>query len=104
MHFCPASVFLTDFHQSLHIQKKPSGYLITGEYQFPQHCPAGWVGVDELWLTGARIYILNFSGGSASVFSFLIWRPPTLPHRLQCSTIGRSGLNRRVRDGYGCSP
>ena len=39
-----------------------------------------------------------------SYIPFLIWRPPALPHRLQCSTIGRSGLNRRVRDGYGCSP
>ena len=35
-----------------------------------------------------------------------IWsrQPPALPHRLQCSTIGRLGLNRRVRDGYGCFP
>ena len=32
------------------------------------------------------------------VFLFLIWRPPALPHRLQCSTIGRLGLNRRVRE------
>ena len=37
-------------------------------------------------------------------FIFLIWRPPTLPHRLQCSTIGRLGLNHRVRDGNGCVP
>ena len=37
--------------------------------------------------------------------SFLwIWRPPALPHRLQCSTIGRPGLNLRVRDGNGCVP
>ena len=36
--------------------------------------------------------------------SFLIWRPPALPHRRQCSTIGRPGLNHRVRDGYGCFP
>ena len=28
----------------------------------------------------------------------IIWRPPALPHRLQCSTIGRLRLNRRVRD------
>ena len=35
---------------------------------------------------------------------FLIWRPPALPHRLQCSTIGRPGLNHRVRDGNGCVP
>ena len=32
------------------------------------------------------------------------WRPPTLPCRLQHSTIGRSGLNHRVRDGNGCVP
>ena len=34
----------------------------------------------------------------------LIWQPPALPHRLQCSTIGRLGLNHRVRDGNGCVP
>ena len=34
----------------------------------------------------------------------LIWHPPALPCRLQHSTIGRLGLNRRVRDGNGCVP
>ena len=38
------------------------------------------------------------------VVLFLVWRPPALPHRLQCSTIGRLRLNRRVRDGNGCFP
>ena len=33
-----------------------------------------------------------------------IWQPPTLPGRLQPSTIGRMGLNHRVRDGNGCYP
>ena len=33
-----------------------------------------------------------------------IWHPPALPCRLQHSTIGRSSLNHRVRDGYGCFP
>ena len=33
-----------------------------------------------------------------------IWQPPALPHRLQCSTIGRLSLNRRVRDENGCFP
>ena len=33
-----------------------------------------------------------------------IWQPPALPCRPQHSTIGRSGLNRRVRDGNGCVP
>ncbi len=46
--------------------------------------------------------VLSLSGLPA--FLFLIWRPPALPHRLQCSTIGRLGLNRRVRDGNGCVP
>ena len=32
------------------------------------------------------------------------WQPPTLPCRLQHSTLGRMGLNRRVRYGYGCFP
>ena len=34
----------------------------------------------------------------------IMWQPPTLPCRLQQSTIGRLGLNRRVRDGNGCFP
>ena len=32
------------------------------------------------------------------------WQPPALPYRLQHSTIGRLGLNHRVRDGNGCVP
>ena len=31
-------------------------------------------------------------------------QPPALPCRPRHSTIGRSGLNHRVRDGYGCFP
>ena len=31
-------------------------------------------------------------------------QPPALPCRPQHSTIGRLGLNHRVRDGYGCFP
>ena len=33
-----------------------------------------------------------------------IWRRPTLPHSLPCSTVGPGGLNFRVRDGIGCGP
>ena len=33
-----------------------------------------------------------------------IWQPPALPCRLQHSTIGRLGLNHRVRDENGCDP
>ena len=39
-----------------------------------------------------------------SLLIFLIWQPPILPHRLQCSTVGRLRLNHRVRDGNGCDP
>ena len=31
------------------------------------------------------------------------WQPPALPCRLQHSTIGRTDLHRRVRDGNGCA-
>ena len=41
---------------------------------------------------------------SHTSFSFLIRQPPALPCRLQHSTIGRPGLNHRVRDGNGCVP
>ena len=34
----------------------------------------------------------------------LIRQPPILPYRYQYSIVGRSGLNRRVRDGNGCFP
>ena len=33
-----------------------------------------------------------------------IWQPPTLPCRLQQSTIGRLSLNHRVRYENGCVP
>ena len=33
-----------------------------------------------------------------------IGQPPALPYRLQYSTIGRLGLNHRVRDENGCVP
>ena len=33
-----------------------------------------------------------------------VWQPPALPCRLQHSTIGRTDLHRRVRDGNGCFP
>ena len=48
---------------------------------------------------------LNSSSLHSDSLTFLrIWQPPALPHRLQCSTIGRLGLNHRVRDGNGCVP
>ena len=37
-----------------------------------------------------------------SMFYKKVWQPPALPCRLQHSTIGRTDLHRRVRDGNGC--
>ena len=54
---------------------------------------------------GERPKKLNSSSLRSDSLTFLwSWHQPALPHRLQCSTIGRSGLNRRVRDGNGCVP
>ena len=49
-------------------------------------------------------YINTGSVSALCSYFFWIWRPPALPHRYQCSTIGRLGLNHRVRDGNGCYP
>ena len=46
----------------------------------------------------------NLSHRMSASFFFLIRQPPTLPYRLQHSTIGRLSLNLRVRHGYGCLP
>ncbi len=54
---------------------------------------------------------MTFADGATHVATFadviifiLIRQPPALPYRLQYSTIGRLGLNHRVRDGNGCVP
>ena len=50
-------------------------------------------------------YVCSIWNTHQSAFSFEgIRQPPALPCRLQHSTIGRLGLNHRVRDGYGCGP
>ena len=63
--------------------------------------------------TSVKLHSRAFANALASAFHYsgglfqppiLIWQPLTLPHRLQCSTISRPCLNRRVRDVYGCSP
>ncbi len=59
------------------------------------------LGLRRLELPTSRL-----SGVRSNQLSYrpLIWQPPTLPCRLQHSTIGRLGLNHRVRDGNGCYP
>ena len=52
-------------------------------------------------LSGVRSNRLSYK---PPCFLKRIRQPPTLPHRHQCSTIGRLGLNHRVRDGNGCYP
>ena len=58
-------------------------------------------------LSGLEPPTSRLSGVRSNQLSYkpiLLWQPPTLPYRLQYSTLGRSSLNRRVRDGYGCVP
>ena len=49
-------------------------------------------------ITGKTRFYMNFSNFQN------IRQPPALPYRLQHSTIGRLGLNHRVRDENGCVP
>ena len=59
-----------------------------------------------IWLIddqSAKIRSLPGLNHSSSIL-FLIWQPPTLPYRLQYSTLGRLGLNLRVRNVNGCFP
>ena len=55
-------------------------------------------------LSGVRSNQLSYKPKRKASLSFLIWQPPTLPYRLQYSTIGRISLNHRVRDENGCVP
>ena len=75
--------------------------LITGKDQLSdQHFPAV-----SGWQPQRSCLCLFYLIKHFPLLSFLGFRqPPALPHRLQCSTIGLLGLNRRVRDGYGCFP
>ena len=64
-----------------------------------------------LFITVRIFFYMQFSRCDPVLFFFLsrcdkkrFWRPPALPYRLQHSTIGRTGLNHRVRDGNGCVP
>ena len=57
------------------------------------------VSLGHFCVFGTLVFYINIQ-----LSSFQIWQPPTLPHRLQCSTIGRLSLNHRVRDGNGCLP
>ena len=100
--------FLTEVYQSLETWKLTFNSLITGKTSYhnstsllirlaPISCCSSF----------ACIYmnLPNICSGSASCSSiFIAWRPPTLPHRLQWSTISRLSLNHRVRDGNGCYP
>ena len=66
-------------------------------------CCQSSVSASFLVYTDRRQLRLSLSLPFQGLF-LLIWQPPALPYRLQYSTIGRLGLNHRVRDGYGCFP
>ena len=59
-------------------------------------------GIRPAWRTALKTKPCRPPG--SPVKFLIVWQPPALPHRPQCSTIGRLCLNRRVRDGYGCFP
>ena len=95
--FQGTSSFLAGFisHQNLRTSFLTSDHWSNQLYQQRFPAVSGW----------------HASVGARSMFNkhfpmLLIgcWQPPALPHRLQCSTIGRIGLNRRVLDGNGCFP
>ena len=95
--FQGTSSFLAGFisHQNLRTSFLTSDHWSNQLYQQRFPAVSGWHAS-----VGARsIFISTFP-----CFLFGRWQPPALPHRLQCSTIGRFGLNHRVRDGNGCFP
>ena len=60
---------------------------------------------DILYFLYAIFKVRYLSSYPCSGLPFKVIRqPPALPCRLQHSTIGRLGLNHRVRDGNGCDP
>ena len=101
IYFCMQfSMYMSDWCLSVIKNQNLSWSLITGKNQFISffHIEVRFSSFSE------RPKNLNsFAFGNLIKF-FMVWRPPALPHRLQCSTIGRSGLNHRVRDGNGCVP
>ena len=64
------------------------------------HFVAFWLMLDQ----SSMIRMLSYHASLIQRYFLFNWRPPTLPCRLQHSTIGRLGLNHRVRDGNGCYP
>ncbi len=79
------------------------GYLLYAVFKV-RSCRNGF---RQMGLSGLEPPTSRLSGVRSNRLSykpFLIRQPPALPHRLQCSTIGRLGLNHRVRDGNGCLP
>ena len=70
-------------------------------------CPDRSCILSGMGLSGLEPPTSRLSGVRSNLLSYkpkIIWHPPALPCRLQHSTIGRPGLNHRVRDGNGCVP
>ena len=89
-------------HQKPELSFKP---LITGKTSVIINSTALLYGLAVIsCCSSLPVSMINFSRQRICLFLFCSWQPPALPHRLQCSTIGRLRLNHRVRDGYGCGP
>ena len=73
----------------------------------PVSCNGLRVCPDGVGLSGLEPPTSRLSGVRSNQLSYKpekIRQPPALPCRRQHSTIGRQGLNRRVRNGNGCCP
>ena len=72
----------------------------------PPACKAGALPTElhpHMGLSGLEPPTSRLSGVRSNQLSYkpiLIWRPPTLPHRLQCSTIGRSKYCSVLREPF----
>ena len=86
------------FYFGSHFSMRLDVWLIISDY----HC----YNVQFSRYSGCISHCINQTLGLSNhgYIFFIIWQPPTLPYRLQYSTIGRSRLNHRVRDENGCDP
>ena len=62
------------------------------------------VGANSYLRTLKTAYKIYINRGIPRLILLEFRQPPALPYRRQYSTIGRPGLNHRVRDGNGCVP
>ena len=96
-----ASCFATcALHHAVKIKLKSMLRNLCFQLHCDEHFVTFWLMLDQ----SSMIRMLSYHASLIQRYFLFNWRPPTLPCRLQHSTIGRLGLNHRVRDGNGCFP